>query len=964
MINKPATRIKIDTLIVLFFLFALTSVSAQGSTHLLQPSKQDTVKQPVIVAGQIPGQSQHLDPLNEYVRLNQEPPGEKVYLHLDRPNYMVGDTIWFKAYSWYGYDQIPDTTSRILYADLLNPKSRVVLTKKLLIQNGTSWGDFILDTTIVPGKYTLRAYTRWMQNLNTGEPFYQTVTISPASQNFQVECLPVIIKQPGNDSLKISFRYFEIDPAGDLRNYYNHKVSYSLKIGNQPLDSGQVLAENTNEQIIKFSLAGIKNFDSVGVFGISINDKRLNYKKEFQIPLKDGIDLQFFPEGGKLVTGLNSRVAFKAIGTDGLSREVDGTIETGEGEVVTNFKSSHKGMGVFTLKPEAKKEYFARLLYNNKKYLIPLPSASEAGCTMSVGFTETGKDSYLTIKQSPSEVATRKYVIGSAYGKIWFSAFVNLINDSCQFQIPLDLLPEGVCRLTVLNHDFKPESERLIYVDKNQRFKIEVIPDSSSYTARSKVTLLIKTLAPGGIPVQTDLSLAVVDKEQITKDAQAGGITDYKLLGSELHGYIEDAGSYFKDDSCTNHGALDLLLLTQGYRKFLPGNSDPDKQRFQPEKGFDISGEIKFNGSKSREKKFNYQEVGLTLMCRSDNVYFDQSRPDSLGRFRFHIPLLSGKSHSLLQATNSKGKPLNGEISLNDTVAPPKFSNPLLQSYNMAVPTIENVHKAQAVKKTEISKNPYYGPMSVTLGEVTVTAKSKNWYRDFEHNATKVANLDSLDPSGQRYESIFDLLVREFGAKEYLIPSENIKTIFLPCISIALSDFFPIYVINGNTYFNASEDFELIVNRLRTLSSLHVNEIKKIMVIHPGKIAEYYASYLAIKDGLWQSLVVIETYSDFSYRGDPKGIKTFILDGLDTPRAFYSPRYEGPSKESPVYDGRATIFWEPSVRTDTTGQAKIEFFTGDRKTNLEVICNGIEVESGNPGQEQALINSNRKKSGK
>jgi hypothetical protein len=617
-------------------------------------------------------------------------------------------------------------------------------------------------------------------------------------------------------------------------------------------------------------------------------------------------------------------------------------------------------MGAFTLKPEAKKEYFARLLYNNKKYLIPLPSASEAGCTMSVGFTGIGNDSYLTIKQSPSERDTKKYVVGSAYGKIWFSAFVNLLNDSCRFPIPLDLLPEGVCRLTVLNDDFKPESERLIYVDKNQRFKIEVIPDSSSYAARSKVTLMIKTTATDGVPVQTDLSLAVVDKEQITKDSQAGGIIDYKLLGSELHGYIEDAGFYFKDDSCINHQALDLLLLTQGYRKFLPGNSDPDKQKFQPEKSFDISGKIKFNGSKSREKKFNYQEVGLTLMCRSDNVYFDQSRPDSLGRFRFQIPLLSGKSHSLLQATNLKGKPLNGEISLNDTIAPPKFPNPLLQSYNIAIPTIENVHKSQAVKKTEISKNPYYGPMSVTLGEVTVTAKSKNWYRDFEHNATKVANLDSLDPSGQRYENIFDLLIREFGAREYTLrhidPPLNLKTVLLHCIGGGGSDCLPIYVINGNTYFDGSEDFVLLVSRLSTLSFLHVNEIKKIMVIPPGMIASHYASPDLLVGGIWQSLVVIETYSDFSYRGDPRGIKTFILEGLDAPRVFYSPRYEGPSKDSPIYDGRATIFWEPSVRTDTTGQAKIEFFSGDRKTNLEVICNGIEVGSGNPGQGQALIN--------
>jgi hypothetical protein len=106
-----------------------------------------------------------------------------------------------------------------------------------------------------------------------------------------------------------------------------------------------------------------------------------------------------------------------------------------------------------------------------------------------------------------------------------------------------------------------------------------------------------------------------------------------------------------------------------------------------------------------------------------------------------------------------------------------------------------------------------------------------------------------------------------------------------------------------------------------------------------------------------QSLVVIETYSRNTYRGDPDGIKTFILNGLDSPRAFYSPKYERANKENPSYDGRATLYWNPSVRTDAKGIATVEFYTGDRKTGLEVIVNGIESGSGSTGQGKAVINS-------
>jgi hypothetical protein len=917
----------------------------------------------LIVSTDLSGQS--IESVEELVRLNQTLPTEKVFLHIDRPNYMQGDTIWFKAYSWYGDNQIPDTISRVIYIDLLNPKGRVALKRKLLIINGTSQGDFILDTTIIPGKYTIRAYTRWMQNLNTGEPFYQGVTISPSSQNFQVECNPLIIKQAGNDSLQISFRFFEMDQAGDLKNSIRHKVNYSLKVGGQLLQEGEIQISNTKQQVVKYRLSDIGKNDSVAIFGLSIRDDRLTFEKQFRIPLQERIDLQFFPEGGSMVNGMESKVAFKAIGLDGLGLDVKGVIKDNDEKDIIPFESFHRGMGSFILKPEAQKRYFAHLLYNNHQFIIPLPIALERGCIMSVNIDKSSDKLSLTIKHSHTEINTKKYVVGSASGKIRFIIPVITTEDSCIFQIPANLFPEGICRITILDSNFKPEGERLLFVDKNQRFKIKIETDSTSYGTRSKVTLSIKTTGLNGVPVQSDLSLAVVDKEQIIKDKDFLGISSYKLLQSELRGNIEDADFYFKDDSCTNLAALDLLMLTQGYRKFASGNTLSGELKFQPERNFDISGRIKFSGSKSREKKFNYHEIGLTLLCRSEGMYLDQSSPDSLGYFRFNIPLQYGKINSLLQATTTKGKPFYSEISIDDAAPLPNFLLPATNVNNLTIPAIEYVRRLQTIKKTEISKNPIYGAMSVTLDEVVVKAKAKNWYRNFEKEAEKIVDLDSLDPKGTRYRSINDLLVEQFGAKNYFNPHTGLRTIKLPSYSMSRIysfSWFPIYVINGKKYFNGGEDHgredgQMFLTLLNTLSTLNVNEIKRLMVLAPGNIAAYYASD-SLKTYVHQSLVVIETYSDNSFRGDPLGVKTFILEGLDAPRTFYSPRYVGPERKSPLYDGRATLLWEPCIRTDNSGQAKVDFYTSDRKTDLEVIINGIEVGSGNPGHAKLKHNSN------
>ncbi len=108
--------------------------------------------------------------------------------------------------------------------------------------------------------------------------------------------------------------------------------------------------------------------------------------------------------------------------------------------------------------------------------------------------------------------------------------------------------------------------------------------------------------------------------------------------------------------------------------------------------------------------------------------------------------------------------------------------------------------------------------------------------------------------------------------------------------------------------------------------------------------------------GVWQSLVYIETYSNFFYRGDTLRVKTFLLDGLGMPRQFYSPRYEGASRNNSVYDSRATLYWNPSVLTNENGQAKIEFFTSDRKTEFEIVVNGMDIWSGAMGMTKILIN--------
>jgi len=911
---------------------------------------------------------------------------------------MQGDTIWFKAYAWFGFSQFPDTVSKVLYVDLLSSKGKIEIKKKFLIKNGTSSGDFTLDKAINPGKYIIRAYTRWMQNDNTGEPFYQTVTINGSKEDFQVECIPRVIKQADGDSLQVAFRFYELDRGGDLRNDFNHKVSYSVRIGERRLetgegrsetgegrrDKGEVMAANAKEQVFKCKLPGIGENDSVAILNLTIKDERLTFEKQFRIPLKEELDLQFFPEGGLLVNGIESRIAFKALGIDGLSREVKGVIKDEKGELVTSIESSHKGMGDFLFIPEKDKKYAAWIEHNHRLSNFPLPSAEDEGFAMSVNYSDLEDTVYVRVKYSPSKKDEKILITGSAYGKIRFISNIKTTSDSSMVGIPVKLLPEGISRITLFDSNFKPLSERLIYNDKGERFRVEVIPDSIYYGLRSKVTLRVKTSDADSNPLSTDLSLAVVAKEQVAKDGGGSGISAYKLLESELKGYVEDAGSYFSDNR-TNLKALDLLLLSQGYRSFLPEKIKPAGIKYFPERSFDITGKAALRGNKNKDKKNNYNELVLNLLC-SSNSYFDQTKADSLGAFSFHIPLQYGKPLSLIRAYTSTGKlsktylddlmrgnsaytstgrlvipkekSFRGDIFIDEPVKAPIFTPPLYQP-EITSPFIDYVHQLQEAKKSELSKIANGIQWQLNLPEFTVTGKDKNWYTNFEGEANKIADLDSLDTTGQKYDNVFDLLVKEFGAwKTNTLQGLGVRTVTLPSYGLE-SHWFPIYLLNGETYLNWGEHGK-VPFLLNQLSVIRVNEIKRIMVIPPGNLSYHYAEP-SIRVLIKQSLVNVETYPRHSfYRGDPDGIKTFILEGLDTPRVFYSPRYEGATKDSKVYDGRATLYWNPAVRTNDKGEAKVEFYTGDCKTGMEVIVNGIEIGNGFTGQKETMINMNRR----
>ena len=129
-------------------------------------------------AGRVCGQTDSLATIGRrFERYSQRTPTEKLFLHLDRPSYVSGETIWLKIYAVEGTTQQPLAASTVAYVEVLDAQQKPVLQAKISLQNASGHGSLVLPAELASGRYTVRAYTSWMQNFGPEFYFQQAIAV-------------------------------------------------------------------------------------------------------------------------------------------------------------------------------------------------------------------------------------------------------------------------------------------------------------------------------------------------------------------------------------------------------------------------------------------------------------------------------------------------------------------------------------------------------------------------------------------------------------------------------------------------------------------------------------------------------------------------------------------------------------------------------------------------------------------
>jgi hypothetical protein len=847
-------------------------------------------------------------------------PIEKVHLHLDKPYYAAGDDIWFKAYVVTGPLHRLQPDSGILNVELIDEQDVIKQNLKLQLINGLAYGDFALPDTLHEGNYRIRAYTQYMLNAGSDYIFDRAISITNVITN------KVFTKttfnsaaENGRNVISANINYTDANGAA----YAGNKVNYSVILNNTVLEKGKGVTDvNGNLHI---NLAG----DNAAllrsgriVTGLTVSGNMV-YKSIPVRAMAGRADVQFFPEGGNMVNGIPAKVAFKAIGTDGLGVDIKGLVTDGKGKQVAVLSAMHLGMGAFEFTPQPDNTYKAEIVYpDGSKNSVALPKATDRGFVLTIAATDP-QNLKLTItaaKQTNDQFS----LVGQSAGKVYYAAKSKPGSSTFSAIVPKNKFPSGIAQFTLFSSSGEPLNERLVFIQNpDDLLDLSVTADNQSYSPRQKVRLNIDAKNNDGKPAVSSISIAVTDESRVPVDENnENNILADLLLTSDLKGYIEQPAWYFNSINNNTRAALDALMLTQGYHRFEWGsvlNNTQPADRYPRETNFTISGRVTTPSGnpvvRGKVELINFDDGLLKL----DTV------TDQNGRFAFKDIIYADSLKFLIQARASKNK--RDVVITMDSIPPPPASN-----YKNAADLNINTSPNVAIY-AQSSRQLYYEQMKYGLGNHVISLREVQ-IRE-KRNALK--HSSNLNGPGNADQVLLSKDLMNYGCVRLsdCLQGRLLGVLFYNGVPVTTRGGGRMLIVIDGVYSDAG-----------FMNSLNINDVQSIEVLRNIGTAGIYGG----RGGNGVLVITTKRGDEPTYfpRYLGSGIKGYQPKGLYKARAFYSPRYDVKNKQT-LADLRTTIFWRPNVVT-AGGKASVEYFNAGSKGTYRVVIEGIDSE-GNIGRQ-------------
>jgi hypothetical protein len=397
------------------------------------------------------------------------------------------------------------------------------------------------------------------------------------------------------------------------------------------------------------------------------------------------------------------------------------------------------------------------------------------------------------------------------------------------------------------------------------------------------------------------------------------------LLTSDLQGYIEKPNYYFNKTDEKKLADLDILMLTQGYRRFSFKDILANKYTlisYAPEQGMEITGTL-------RDRTGMPVKRAALRLTVPGKTYSAEAITSPSGLFAFKNLNIPDSSQVVVSAKyNANGN--NMMIMLDQAPSPAITRN----SY-----AADEVMNIDSTLSNYLSNSKRQYSYLRTLKEVVIKGApiKKISHADYSALNTLSAMPDHLI-EGDRFKDCNDLISCLKTMATGLTFMDNN---FYVARSYNAGNRTPVQV------FVAGQPVDLF-----SVNGINVSEIESIEVFlkdELGTVSRTYGNNGVISINMKVVKKTKMSMEDLKKMLPQNNVVNFNPKGYSKQREFYSPKYT-PGATYNRNDLRTTIYWNPKVITDAaTGTSSFDFYNADGKGSYKVIVEGVD-KNGNVGR--------------
>lgn len=845
-------------------------------------------------------------------------PQEKVYLHFDNTGYFKGERMWFKAY----------------------------VTRSAISGEGV--------TRYIPTSISKVLY---VELLNPSGQVIERCKLKIENGEAQGDILLDSIYGNGFYEVRAFTRYMMNFGQGGI-------FSRVFPIYEKPRQEGDYSEPYLDDESTKKRQPDQRT-DAVATTG------------EFDAGGKGGSSVRFYPEGGDLVLGLTSRVAYV------VNNGEEGTVERGTAEVTPT------GGDIPFTYTDAK----------GRQRTVNFPAPKADGCVLSMDVM--GDELLTATVQSSQGMQGRMLAYVLMHNGMIVQCDTFTAPSTYILELQRDAMPAGVNQLTVFDTEGHIQAERLFFI-------CPTADVADTIAVRPAQGMELKPCGLVSLTLHTQpnsrLSFSAMDPATLT-NGKEGNINTWMLLASDVKGYIDNPEYYFEADDAQHREAADLLMLTQGWRRYdwrLIEGVQPFDEPIQPiEDKLYIFGKLSPSLSKWKKKNpVNDVELSAFLYNTSGAHLKGETITDSVGYYAFELPDIEGEWNLQIQTR------IDDKLK-SYTVGIDRHFSPEARTLDYEETQLLDANEANLFRKPkpqatasgdnddeyeEYVRNGQYqlqiGDRSYITKTVKIKAKRRYWtdysggwynegtaqrhaafYYDVDEASDTYADLGETQPTlyewlgqvnslfkgGDMIMDYYDHFIAANTNTTDIISDDTLPGEFnihrdgpnyngRPIVWILNNKYAGATSVTWARYRGEAETYAYL--QLNGMSQVRITNndemptfIDEVKSVYISEDANIMSTYLMQSDIQGHDPVVIFVYTHPTYStASNKGLRKTHFQGFNAPTTFETEDY---SILPPMDDFRRTLWWEPSLQTDANGDATVEFYNNSSANELFLSIEGM-----------------------